>query len=186
MRPSSRQTVVDAAIELARREGVAAVTFDAVSHEAELSRGGIIYHFPSKDDLLVAMVERIAEVWEEELLSVLGKPYYGSTAAERIRAYLRVAVTSTARSDIAMMIDPAVPVVGEHPAQRVVKRWAPSAADATESGDALELYLVRLVADGLWLHSALDVESFDERLGAAVVDRLCGEKAPGVREAEDH
>jgi hypothetical protein len=44
-----------------------------------------------------------------------------------------------------------------------------------ESDEALELYLVRLVADGLWLHSALDVESFDERLGAAVVDRLCGE-----------
>lgn len=164
---------MDAAIELARREGVAAVTFDAVSREADMSRGGVIYHFPSKDDLLVAMVERIAEVWEEELADALGKPFAESSAAERMAAYLRVAVASTAQSDIAMMIDPAVPVEGEHPAQRVVRRWAPSAAEAMASADAFELYLVRLVADGLWLHSALDIGTFDEGLQGAIMKRLC-------------
>lgn len=173
VRPSSRQVVVDAAIELARREGVAAVTFDAVSREADMSRGGVIYHFPSKDDLLVAMVERIAEVWEEELLDALGKPFAESSAAERMAAYLRVAVASTAQSDIAMMIDPAVPVAGEHPAQRVARRWAPSAADAIESTDTFELYLVRLAADGLWLHSALDMDTLDEGLQRAIAERLC-------------
>lgn len=180
MRPSSRQVVVDAAIELARREGVAAVTFDAVSHEAELSRGGIIYHFPSKDDLLVAMVERIAEVWEEELLAVLEVPYFESSPTERIRAYLRVAVSSTAQSDIAMMIDPAVPVMMEHPAQRVLRRWAPSAADAAQSEAAFDSYLIRLAADGLWLHSALDVEPVDASLGDAIVERLCGSESRGT------
>lgn len=173
MRPSSRDAVVDAAIDLARRDGVAAVTFDAVSREADLSRGGIIYHFPSKDDLLVAIVARIAELWEAELVAALGKPYIESTAGERIRAYLEVSVASTARSDIAMMIDPAVPVEGEHPVHRLVRRWAPSAAEAMESDLALEYYIVRLVADGLWLHSALDIEPVDARLQELLVERLC-------------
>lgn len=176
MRPSSRDVIVDSAIELARREGVAAVTFDAVSKEADLSRGGIIYHFPSKDALLVAMVESIARSWEEALQDTLGKPYIESTSGERIRAYLQVAVTSTARSDIAMLIDPAVPVDGEHPVQRVVRRWAPSAAEATESELGLQYYVVRLVADGLWLHSALDVDAVDPDLQARLVELLCPEE----------
>ncbi|MEI2639119.1 MAG: TetR/AcrR family transcriptional regulator [Microthrixaceae bacterium] len=174
MRPSSRQVVVDAALEIARRDGVAAVTFDAVSQEANLSRGGIIYHFPSKDELLIAMVERIAEVWEEELLAALDRPWFESTPVQRVKAYLQVAVGSTAQSDIAMMIDPAVPFDGEHPIQRVVRRWVPSAAEATDSEAAFEYYLIRLAADGLWLHSALDIEPFDPDLQDRIVDRLCG------------
>lgn len=55
--PSNREKILDAAVQVAIREGILAMTLDAVAKEAGVSKGGLIHHFRSKDDLIAAMLE---------------------------------------------------------------------------------------------------------------------------------
>ena len=56
--PSSRDKIVDAAEKVVIKVGAAHMTLDAVAEKASVSKGGLLYHFPSKEALLKAMVER--------------------------------------------------------------------------------------------------------------------------------
>lgn len=46
---------------LVREQGVAKLTIDAAAKLAQVSKGGVLYHFKSKDDLIRAMVQRLIE-----------------------------------------------------------------------------------------------------------------------------
>src|SRR3954454_9447968 len=60
---STRERILDSASELVREVGSGRLTLDAVAERAGLSKGGLLYNFPSKDALLQGMLERlIAEV----------------------------------------------------------------------------------------------------------------------------
>jgi len=54
----TRERLLDAAAKVVHRDGAQALTLDAVAQEAEVSKGGLLYHFKSKNDLVNAMVER--------------------------------------------------------------------------------------------------------------------------------
>lgn len=53
---ATRQRLLDAAGELACEEGASSLSLDAVAAKAGVSKGGLLYHFPSKNALLRAMV----------------------------------------------------------------------------------------------------------------------------------
>lgn len=55
---SARDRVLDAAESLAVKVGALHITLDAVSEAAGVSKGGLLYHFPSKNALIQAMVDR--------------------------------------------------------------------------------------------------------------------------------
>ncbi|WP_082494666.1 TetR/AcrR family transcriptional regulator [Methylobacterium sp. Leaf108] len=58
--------ILDAAERLIRRSGTRTLTIDAVALEAELSKGGVLHHFSSKDALITALAERkLAEIKED-------------------------------------------------------------------------------------------------------------------------
>lgn len=65
-RSSSRERILDAAAELVRELGSARLTLDAVAERAKLSKGGLLYNFPNKDALLLAMLGRIVETAQIE------------------------------------------------------------------------------------------------------------------------
>lgn len=55
---SARDAILDAAEALVNRLGAAHLTLDAVAQQASVSKGGLLYHFPSKEALLEGMVAR--------------------------------------------------------------------------------------------------------------------------------
>ena len=57
---SSRERILAATVQVALRDGVSAMTLDAVAREAGVSKGGLLYHFASKDELIAAMLEHHA------------------------------------------------------------------------------------------------------------------------------
>jgi AcrR family transcriptional regulator len=56
-RATSRDRILDAAVHVAIRDGIQAMTLEAVAQEAVVSKGGLIYHFRSKNHLISAMLE---------------------------------------------------------------------------------------------------------------------------------
>ncbi|MCX5496047.1 helix-turn-helix domain containing protein [Kaistia dalseonensis] len=62
-RTNSRADILAAAEAVIGKHGSAALTIDAVAHEAGRSKGGVLYHFPSKENLVDALIDRsIAEI----------------------------------------------------------------------------------------------------------------------------
>lgn len=57
--------LLDAAETVVERQGIANLTLEAVALEAGLSKGGLLYHFPSKDRLVEALVARSARSWRQ-------------------------------------------------------------------------------------------------------------------------
>lgn len=56
---NSREVLIDAAEAVVLRDGGGTLTLDVVAAEAKVSKGGLLYHFPSKDSLIEAMIERL-------------------------------------------------------------------------------------------------------------------------------
>jgi AcrR family transcriptional regulator len=52
----TRETLLQAAVTVVSREGPTGLTLDAVAREAGVSKGGLLYHFPSKDALLRGLI----------------------------------------------------------------------------------------------------------------------------------
>ena len=92
MRTSKRDRIVAGALELAHRDGFDTLTFDALAEHVGLTRGGIIYHFRTKTELLEGIANAFFERWRAEALEALGKPIAQASRAERIEALTRSVV----------------------------------------------------------------------------------------------
>ncbi len=68
---STSDSIIDAAMAIVREEGVARLTLDAAAKRAGVSKGGVLYHFKSKDDLIRGMVQRLIDQCDQ-----LNRSYY--------------------------------------------------------------------------------------------------------------
>ncbi|MFD5698474.1 TetR/AcrR family transcriptional regulator [Streptomyces lasiicapitis] len=62
-----RNRLLNAAERLLVKQGVDAIRLEAVAAEAGVSKGGLLYHFPTKLALVQGVVERLADRFEEVL-----------------------------------------------------------------------------------------------------------------------
>lgn len=61
MARDAREKICEAAIAVAARDGLLAMTLDNVAREAGVSKGGVMYHFHSKDELISGMLTQFGE-----------------------------------------------------------------------------------------------------------------------------
>jgi len=66
-RDETRRALLDAAVESLIEVGFARTTTLEVQRRADVSRGALLHHFPSKAELLVAAVDHLAEMRAREL-----------------------------------------------------------------------------------------------------------------------
>jgi AcrR family transcriptional regulator len=82
--PHARQAVIEAAEAIVKEIGAANLTYDELVRRSGITRGGITYHFPTKDALLQALVEHDLQRWNECLAS----KRRGTSAEAELRAYV--------------------------------------------------------------------------------------------------
>jgi AcrR family transcriptional regulator len=78
--------IIDAAEEVVLRDGVARLTLEAAAAEAGLSKGGVLYHFPTRHALVAAMVESIIEEFDRDIESNMT---HADGPGQYLRAYIR-------------------------------------------------------------------------------------------------
>lgn len=66
-RPSSRDKILAAAAELADAVGPGNLSLEAVAQRAGISKGGLLYNFPSKAKLMQALVEEYLKTFQQAL-----------------------------------------------------------------------------------------------------------------------
>lgn len=168
-RPSKREELLRHAASIVRRDGAGALTLDAVAVEAGVSKGGVLYHFPTKEQLLAAMVESLIAGFERGLGAAVDDDAPGAFA----RAYLTL--TASVDVDAQRLTAGLLAAVAEAPETLTPLRSRYRAWDARlkdDGIDAAEATIARLVADGLWLADLLDLAPPTGPLRAAVVARV--------------
>ncbi|MBF0387283.1 MAG: TetR family transcriptional regulator [Candidatus Omnitrophica bacterium] len=72
-RKSCKEAILDAAEEVVLENGAGHMSLDMVAKKAGVSKGGLMYHFPAKESLLKAMVDRlITEFYEQRKVKLDG------------------------------------------------------------------------------------------------------------------
>lgn len=75
--PNTRERLLDAAEMVVLERGVNAMTLEAVAAQAKVSKGGLLYHFPSKDAVVLGMISRMISMVEQRFAVELQKELPG-------------------------------------------------------------------------------------------------------------
>lgn len=84
-----RSRLLRAAEELTHVNGAGNMSLDAVAARAGVSKGGLLYHFPTKAKLLEALVERFIEQFEAELAARIGSGQSGNVGAAVVEMFVQ-------------------------------------------------------------------------------------------------
>jgi AcrR family transcriptional regulator len=112
----TRRALLDAAGEVIRTRGVSA-TLDDIARHAGVSKGGLIYHFASKDELLLELARDLLAAYQADIDSRLDPDDH--EPGRLTRAYVRSCLAPaeehlTARRTMALLAQlVAVPAVAE-------------------------------------------------------------------------
>jgi AcrR family transcriptional regulator len=86
-----REAILQAAATIFAEHGFAAATTDAIARAAGVSKGGLYWHFTSKDAILAALLQSIFDLELALLQTALGA---GGPAAERVRQLVDTSMTA--------------------------------------------------------------------------------------------
>ncbi|EMD25331.1 TetR/AcrR family transcriptional regulator [Amycolatopsis azurea] len=152
-KPTAKERILDSYEEILVEQGPGGVTLDAVAAHAGVSKGGLLYHFGSKEALVDGLMERLARLSEEDLDQA-------RTAPEGVVSwYLRTAITDvTQRKPLVRTTMATIRIMLNEPRVfEVVQVYNQKVHDLISEhvGDPLTAELVILVGDGLYLRAAL-------------------------------
>ena len=165
----TRDKLLDAAARLLLRDP-SKLTLDAVAAEAGVSKGGLLYHFRSKDQLLDAVVDRWEATFQQEIEAAADPTPGGWT-----RAYADV----TAKDGLdphAREIDSGIVaalVLNPERLDAVRARYAGWQARLADDGiDEVDATIVRMAAEGLWFCELLGLGPPRGALREQMLERL--------------
>jgi AcrR family transcriptional regulator len=165
----TRDKLLDAAARLLLRDP-SKLTLDAVAEEAGVSKGGLLYHFSSKSELLDAVVDRWEGSFEEEIEAVAEDRPGGWT-----QAYVDVTVKDFDDPSTRGIDSGIIAALALHPErlETVRARYCSKQERVEEDGiDPVDATIVRLATDGLWFTELLDLGPPHGELREAVLERL--------------
>ncbi|MFC6355157.1 TetR/AcrR family transcriptional regulator [Luethyella okanaganae] len=147
----TRDRILDAFQELLIEHGERAATLDAVAASAEVSKGGLLYHFGSKEALVEGQLARLSELAAVDAENIRNAP------EGAVDYLIRTSVNTGTPLDRAVLAATCL-AQGSHPRVNeaiAAMRHAWRAAIEDAVGDPEVAEVILLVSDGLYYNSAL-------------------------------
>jgi len=174
-----RRQLLAAIAELVTESGAEAITIDAVARRAGVSKGGLLYHFPSRTALLDGLFEELwRRFYDRFERGVRSDPEpVGRTA----RAYLLACDPSTAEHDEDLWSVVAVAMLG---VSEFCRRWVERYREVMPRDDGPDLsararmLICLLAADGLWLNDVAGLHDVPPELRGEIVKQLADGTLP--------
>lgn len=169
---SARERILEAAERVVTDVGAARLTLDAVAQSAGVSKGGLLYHFPSKESLLGALAQRyvdsmdgcIARAKSSLLDSESGRDLkaciLGVLGDDPRSKAMGAALLATAATDLTLL-------------EVIRARIAEHTRELAEShADFARAAVVTLAIDGLKMRESLRISSFTAQQREQIVNEL--------------
>jgi AcrR family transcriptional regulator len=150
--PAARDKVLDAFEAILLAHGERAATLEAVAAAAGVSKGGLLYHFGSKQALMQGLLERLEALVDKDVEAM-------RTAIDGPAAfYIRTSAYTGSALDRAIVATSRL-AQGSHPEavqalQSMRQRWFDVLVDAVD--DPAVARAVMLIGDGLYYNAAMD------------------------------
>ncbi len=169
-----RRRLLDAVLEIAGEEGVAAVTNRRVARRAGTSPGSITYHFASQEELLREALRSFVDRETERLAAVAAQLAGAPRSARRsaARRVARIVEEEATHAEQLAQLDLMLHAARD-PALRETAATAVAAYDAIAEA---ALRALGVPAEEARRHAALVVATVD---GLALRRHACGDAAPG-------
>ena len=168
---SSQDAIVDAAEAVVLKGGAAHMTLDAVAAKAGVSKGGLLYHFPTKKALLKAMLDRHVQRLDEARKRKSAELPDGATRA--IEAYILSSLARDRRTErisaallAAVAHDPRLLEPIRNKYQRVLSELTPSGLRFERAA------VIALAADGLRLLEILSLSPLKDKQRKQVIEEM--------------
>ena len=188
--------ILTAAERVALRDGVLRLTVEAVAREAKLSKGGVLYHFATKESLIQAMLDRLIRYCEQEM-----EQHQQNDAAPGrwTRAYVRktlapltpypgeAAFPKSKEVGAGLIVAAATNPKLLEPLRKRFRTW--QRAIERDGISPTRATVVRLAVDGLWLADVLGIWSLNDKQRRQVLNELTrltretNRKEPASRES---
>ncbi len=150
---NTKGRIIAAAEEVVLRDGVARLTLEATAAEAGLSKGGVLYHFPTRDALVLGMVGKIIDEFDHDIeAEMAAQDGPGRFTRAYIRATMNPAIPAPDHQDrlgAALIAAAAAEPALLAPLQAAADRWQGRLED--DGLDPVTATVLRLASDGLWL-----------------------------------
>lgn len=169
--PRAKQKALDAYERLLIEEGDRGATIAAVAEKSGISKGGVLYHFPSKESLIEGMCERVRALAIDDLAEMT------AAGENRIDIFLRTSLAAGTPFDDALIALTRVAQSTDDDATQTLdhvrQMWSDWLRPSCRDQESLDLVL--LVSDGLWHnnvqgdHSAIPKGDAFDRLIERVV-----------------
>ncbi|MCA0971464.1 TetR/AcrR family transcriptional regulator [Halobacillus litoralis] len=170
-RQSKRQLILEAAAKIVKEQGSDALTLDAVAKRAEVSKGGLLYHFSSKEALVKGLVQHMNEVYRDNVESLVqaDREEKGKWARSFINVMHDKGVENRTISSGMLAAQGINPDLLK-PLQDTYAEWQQQIEnDGIEEVDAT---ILRLAVDGLWLSEIFGLGTLPDSLRSQVLERL--------------
>jgi AcrR family transcriptional regulator len=151
-RPSKKNALLEAAIHLAAQGGVEALTIESLAEAAGVTKGGVQYHFRSKDALYEELLDYALCLFD---LALEEKAPPGSKPGAWLHAYVDLSLGPPTDHDKAVAtLLAGIPVDDDRarPYTRFAAKW--KARANADGPDAATNTIVRLAADSVWMERA--------------------------------
>jgi AcrR family transcriptional regulator len=166
-----RERLLDSAEAVLAEHGSQGLTLAAVAARAGVSKGGLLYHFASKDALITGLLERLIAGFDELIESYrLERPGWYTRAYVEATFAVLTAQDAAARRRWAAACAAATDPVLQRPFAEAQRRWMNEGLD--EEPDPELSQLARLAADGLWEAAELDPSLLGPERLRALRERL--------------
>lgn len=169
-RKSKRAEILRAAYAIvAGPGGIEAVTYDRLAAETDLSKSGLLYHFPSRHELLVGLHEYTAGLWEDKVRARAGGDAADLAPRERYRAMLVTMSEHEPLAELLVTLHAHTHPDYTRPWLEVEDRWLPRPDDTATDPDLLA---ASVLASGLWVHDHIYARPLAEGNRAVIVEKL--------------
>ncbi|WP_147917513.1 TetR/AcrR family transcriptional regulator [Ruania zhangjianzhongii] len=145
---STRDRLLDAFETLLVEQGPRAATLEAVAAEAGVSKGGLLYHFASKDDLVDGVLERLLELARADTEQMRTSP------VGPVEFYLQTSVSEGSELDRALVAAARLAQENTDPVRAALAQVREGWLEVlrAELGDESLARTIQLVGDGLYFN----------------------------------
>lgn len=152
-----RRKLLDCAVRLAFEHGPAGLTIQAVSDAAGVTKGGLFYHFPSKQALIEGIFDTLTERLDADVDAAMARD--PSPRGSFTRAYVEAVFADPAVGQENRTAALYLSALADSGVRRLHAEWIARRLERhRDTDDAPALEIVRLAADGAWhaclLHAA--------------------------------
>lgn len=167
----TRLKILEAASSIVQNDGILDLTLEAAAEQAGVSKGGLLYHFPSKDALIEGMVQHLMQNYATNI-----KKEADRDTVEKgrwTRAFIKETFqqsTPDKNMDAGLMAAAAINPELLKPIQDAYEEWQQNIEQ--DGFNPINATILRLAVDGLWFSEIFSLAPLEKNERRLVLERL--------------